>query len=115
MSVKASIQDLGNPSSLVYFAVADHIQRVTWPAVYYCLSRQFGFLFMAVFLGMSFKVYIESESKLESLLYPMYGGLVALFVSFLIFLCRPRRGKAGGARKKVKQVLHSYARFDKAI
>jgi hypothetical protein len=105
----------GMLSHVVSSPPSDHIQRVTWPAVYYCLSRQFGFLFVAVFLGMTFKIYIESGNQPRSLVYPAYGALVAAVVSLVIFLCRPKRGVKGGARKKTRQVQHSYARFDKAI
>jgi uncharacterized membrane protein len=46
---------------MLMLAPPDHIQRVTWPALYFCITHHFGFLFAAVYIGWLFKVSLADE------------------------------------------------------
>ena len=66
---------------MLMLAPPDHIQRVTWPALYFCITHHFGFLFAAVYMGWLYKIFLDDGFTLPNCVLGAAIAFVAIIVS----------------------------------
>ena len=78
-------------------APTQHVERVTWGGIYVRLTRQYGYLFIAVYIGWCFKLY-EQRASVNVVAWGASVTAVAVILAAIVVKFRPIDGGLGLVR-----------------